>query len=175
MPTLIFLSLMPDKPITIVVAAALNGVIGRDNQLPWRLPSDLKHFKETTMGGAVIMGRKTYESLGKPLPGRLNLVVSRHSQNAQGFLFFNSPEKAIVHAQLQEVAGIYLIGGAGLFEQGLKLADTVLLTRVLADVEGDTFFPSLSKEEWSLSENWPLETSLKDEYPCRIETYKRIA
>jgi len=166
---------MPPKPVVIVVAVSLNGVIGKDNHLPWRLPSDLKHFKTTTMGGAIIMGRKTFESLGKPLPGRLNLVVSRHPQEAEGFLFFDSPFNAIAYAQAQDVSGIYMIGGAGLFQEGLGLADTVLLTRVLAEVEGDTFFPELKKKEWTLDRMDHLETSDKDEYPCRLEIYRRIA
>lgn len=166
------------KPVVIVVAVAQNGVMGRDNRLPWRLPSDLKHFKATTMGGAIIMGRKTFESMdSKPLPGRLNVIVSQShvgEGSEEGTRWFDSPEKAIAFAQSQEIGGVYLIGGAHLFEEGLPLADKILLTRVLANVEGDTQFPALSPTEWKRSAIMPLEVGPKDEYPCRLEIWNRI-
>lgn len=156
----------------LVVAKSRNGVIGRDNQLPWRLPADLAFFKRTTMGRPVIMGRRTYESIGKPLPGRLNIVVSTNrGYQAPGCTVVHSMEEAYRAAGgAEEVA---IIGGSGIFEAALPGADVIYLTEVDADVEGDVFFPAFDRSAWHEAE---LERHAPDErhaYPFRILKLER--
>ncbi len=136
------------KPIlSIIVAMAKNRVIGRDNQLPWHLPADLRHFKQTTMGHPIIMGRKTYESIGRPLPGRQNIVITRNPDfQAEGCLVVHSLQEAL--AAVPEAEEVFIIGGASLYREALPLADRIYLTLVDAEVEGDTFFPELDASEW---------------------------
>jgi dihydrofolate reductase len=133
---------------SLVVAMARNRVIGRDNALPWRLPAELAHFKRVTMGHPIIMGRRTYESIGRPLPGRMNIVVSRNRDfEAPGCTVVDSLEKAYAAAgNAQEVS---IIGGTSLFEAALPTADCVHLTEVQADVEGDTWFPDFDRSHWN--------------------------
>jgi len=133
--------------ISIVVAMAANGVIGRDNQLPWRLPADLRHFRQTTMGKPILMGRKTYESIGRPLPGRTNIVITRdRDYAAEGCVVVHSIEAALQAATPAEE--VMVIGGAEFYRQVLPYADTIYLTRIHEDFEGDTFFPELKAAEW---------------------------
>jgi dihydrofolate reductase len=133
--------------LSIIVAAAANGVIGRDNQLPWHLPADLRHFKQTTMGKPILMGRKTWESIGRPLPGRTNIVITRDSDySAAGCVVVNSIDEALTAAGSQDE--IMVIGGAELYRQVLPRTDSVYLTRIHEDFEGDTVFPELSTSEW---------------------------
>ena len=133
--------------LSIIVAAAANGVIGRDNQLPWHLPADLRHFKQTTMGKPILMGRKTWESIGRPLPGRTNIVITRDSDySAAGCVVVNSIDAAMEAAGSQDE--IMVIGGAELYRQVLPRTDSVYLTRIHEDFEGDTVFPELNTSEW---------------------------
>jgi dihydrofolate reductase len=134
---------MNGKPELILIAAvARNGVIGRNNRLPWRLKADLAHFKSVTYGHSIVMGRKTWESLGRPLPGRRNLVVSRTpGYQASGAEVFASPQDAIRAAAPAEK--VFVIGGAQLYDQLLGDADRLLLTEVWADVDGDTRLPTI--------------------------------
>ena len=133
--------------LTIVVAAAQNHVIGRDNQLPWRLPDDLKRFKEVTLGKPVVMGRKTYDSIGRPLPGRTNIVITRQPQlEIPGCLVVGSLAGALRAAQ--DAPEVMLIGGAQLYDSSLGQVGRIHLTRVHAAVEGDTLFPTLDPSEW---------------------------
>ena len=133
--------------LTIVVAAAENRVIGRNNQLPWRLPDDLKRFKEVTLGKPVVMGRKTYDSIGKPLPGRTNIVVTRQSGLAiAGCVVVGSLDEALIAAQ--DAREVMLIGGAQLYQSALPNVGRVELTRVHAAVDGDTLFPVLDPTQW---------------------------
>ncbi|MGD9870116.1 MAG: dihydrofolate reductase [Thauera sp.] len=126
--------------IIIIAAVARNGVIGLDNDLPWRLKADLQHFRALTLGHPILMGRKTWESLGRPLPGRRNLVVSRAPDfSAEGAEVFDSPEAALSAAG--EAEKIFVIGGAQLYRTLLDRADRLELTEVWADVEGDAHFP----------------------------------
>lgn len=139
--------------ISLVVAVGENGVIGRGGALPWRLSGDLKYFKRVTLGRPVIMGRKTYESIGKPLPGRTNIVVSRQQGfEAPGCLVCQSFEAALEAARREAVAlradEICVIGGAGLYDTALAGADRIYLTEVHLAPEGDTFFPKLDKAQW---------------------------
>lgn len=177
--------------IVIVVAAALNNVIGRNGDMPWHLSSDLKRFKRLTMGCPVIMGRKTFESIGKPLPGRLNIVVTRDFDwESDGALRVSSLEAAIdlasAHIEAAERDSIdkgeeppelhiCVIGGGEIYAQALGRADTVHLTRVLAEVEGDTLFPKLSPDEWKLVSTEHVPAGPADSHETRYETWLRNA
>jgi dihydrofolate reductase len=133
--------------LTIVVAVADNGVIGRANTLPWRLPDDLKRFKELTLAKPVVMGRKTFDSIGKPLPGRTNIVISRQPDlKIEGCVVVNSLPAAIVAARA--APEIMLIGGAQLYRSAMHMVGRIHLTRVHADVAGDTLFPILDMQQW---------------------------
>ncbi len=138
------------KIISLVVAAADNNVIGRDNAMPWHIPEDFKHFKTVTMGKPCIMGRKTFESilaqLGKPLPGRVNIVVSRKNYQHDGALTCKDLSEAIEQGGKIETDEICIIGGAQIYAQALELANKIYLTRVHQSPEGDAFFPALGKE-----------------------------
>lgn len=138
----------------IVVAYARNRVIGRDNELPWRLPGDLRHFKRVTMGSPIIMGRKTWESLGRPLPGRLNVVISRNlGYQAQGATLCSSLEDAL--RACGDASRACIIGGEQLFRVALPLVDEIIATEIHADIAGDTYFPALNANEWEEIERLP--------------------
>ena len=136
--------------LALIVAMTPARVIGRTGALPWHLPSELQFFKRTTMGKPIIMGRKTHESIGRPLPGRANIVVSRNpAYQAPGCQVFASLELALEAArQFAPDSEIMLIGGAELYRQALPLADRIYLTLVEAELEGDTHFPELNPDEW---------------------------
>jgi len=134
--------------LSIIVAVANNGVIGSGNQLPWRLPDDLKRFKALSMGKPIVMGRKTYDSIGRPLPGRLNIVVSRQPDlQIPGCTVVSSLVEAI--DAVSDVAEIVIVGGADIYRQVLPQVQTIHLTRVHATVPGDVYFPALAPGEWS--------------------------
>jgi dihydrofolate reductase len=133
-------------PLALIVAVARNGVIGRDGTLPWHLPEDLKHFKRTTNGHAIIMGRKTHESIGRPLPGRRNVVVTRGGARFEGCETASSLEEAIALARQTDDCP-FVIGGASLYQRALPLATEVYLTEIDEDIEGDTRF-ELSLDEF---------------------------
>ncbi|MCL7462153.1 dihydrofolate reductase [Pseudomonas sp. NW5] len=140
-------------PLALIAALADNRVIGIDNRLPWHLPADLKHFKALTLGKPVIMGRKTWDSLGRPLPGRLNLVVSRQSGLVlDGAEVFTSLEAALARAEAwaheQGARELMLIGGGELYAQGLAQAQRLYLTRVHLAPPGDAFFPAFEAGDW---------------------------
>ncbi len=136
---------------SLVVAMARNRVIGRDNALPWRLPVDLAHFKKVTMGHPIVMGRKTYESIGRPLPGRQNIVVTRNPDfAAPGCTVVSSLEAAWEAAGA--AAEVCVIGGSTLFAETLPIADVIHLTEVEADVAGDTYFPRFDRAQWNETE-----------------------
>ncbi len=140
--------------VQLVVAYADNRVIGRDNTLPWRLPSDLAHFKRTTMGCPIIMGRNTWESLGRPLPGRPNLVVTRNpAYPASGASTYASLDAAL--AACAGAARVCVIGGQQLFDLALTIADEVVATEIHADVDGDTYFPPLDSATWQETSRQP--------------------
>lgn len=144
---------------------ARNRTIGRNNALPWHLPEDLKFFKRVTMGKPIIMGRKTWESIGRPLPGRCNIVISRNKNfQADGIETVNSLQQAISLAeqisQRDGVDEVCVIGGAEIYAQALPLADRLYLTQVHADVEGDTFFPEFDLNQWQEVEREDFYASL---------------
>jgi len=133
--------------LTLVVAYARNRVIGRDNALPWKLPGDLAHFKRTTLGHPIVMGRKTWESLGRPLPGRRNIVISRDAAYAAAGAEVVSSLPAAL-AACADVAQVCVIGGAQIYAAALPLADRIVATEVQADVQGDAWFPDLPAGAW---------------------------
>ena len=135
--------------ISIIVAAATNNVIGSDGELPWRLPEDLKRFKQLTIGKPVIMGRLTYESIGKPLPDRRNIVLSaRKGLNIEGCDVVDTPDAAIRLAGGAEE--VMVIGGGSVYSQMLPMADRIYMTRINGTFDGDTFFPELDDKEWQV-------------------------
>ncbi|MEM8984613.1 MAG: dihydrofolate reductase [Pseudomonadota bacterium] len=137
--------------ISLVVAVADNGVIGRDNQLPWHIPADLRHFKRVTMGKPIVMGRKTFESIGRPLPGRHNIVLTRQNEwTADGVSVVASLDEALAVANADNTKDTecMIIGGATLYAAALPIATTLYLTQVHASVSGDTYFPPLATDDW---------------------------
>lgn len=164
--------------ITIVVAVSSNGIIGRDGDMPWRLSTDLKRFKALTLGKPVIMGRKTFQSIGKPLPGRPNIVVTRDANfHAEGVEAVSSLDAAIAKAtELAEVDGqdeICVIGGGEIYRQAIALADILHVTHVETGVEGDTSFPPIDPELWQEQDADLVPAGEKDSYATRFVTYRR--
>ncbi|HEY8158115.1 MAG TPA: dihydrofolate reductase [Methylobacter sp.] len=133
--------------ISFVVAMASNRAIGLNNQMPWHLSADLKKFKKITMGAPILMGRKTYESIGRPLPGRTNIIISRNPSYSQpGCLVFNDIEEAL--DSCRDSDEVFVIGGSHLYKSMLPIADTLYLTQIHKEFPGDTFFPELDAEQW---------------------------
>ncbi|MDH2926401.1 type 3 dihydrofolate reductase [Lonepinella koalarum] len=147
--------------LSLIVAATQNWVIGKDNQMPWHLPADLAWFRQNTQGKAVVMGRKTFESIGRPLPKRTNIVLSRQPFEFNGVIWKNSLESAVEFIKdLPENLEIMLIGGGQLFKQYLSQADKLYFTQIQTELEGDTFFPAINWDEWKIEFE---ETRPKDE------------
>ena len=139
--------------LSLIVAIAQNGCIGIDNKLPWYLPEDLKYFRRLTTGNIVIMGRKTYESIGKPLPNRQNIVISRNTDfAAEGIKTVTSIEQALdvanSMADISDIEEAFIMGGAQIYEQSLPLAQRLYITEVKKTVTGDAFFPSIDLAQW---------------------------
>jgi dihydrofolate reductase len=135
--------------IALVAALSANRVIGRDNTLPWHLPGDLQYFKRITMGKPLLMGRKTYESIGRPLPGRTNIVLTRNPHfAASGIVVVASPESALQLARQEEAEELMVIGGETVYREMLPLAQRLYLTEVHAHVDGDAFFPEFDASVW---------------------------
>ncbi len=133
--------------ISLIVAMASNRAIGLNNQIPWHLSADLKKFKKITMGAPILMGRKTYESIGRPLPGRSNIIISRNPEYRQaGCLVFNDIEQAL--ESCRDRAEVFVIGGSDFYRSMLAVADTLYLTQIHREFPGDTFFPELDASQW---------------------------
>lgn len=161
---------MPAPIIQLVVAYSTNRVIGRDNALPWRLPADLAHFKRVTLGQPILMGRNTWESLGRPLPGRPNLVISRNAQyQAPGATVYPSLEAAL--AASHDAERVCIIGGEQIFKHGLAVADEIIATEVHADIDGDTYFPDVNPATWREVERLPQPD--ENGYSFDFVVYKR--
>lgn len=160
----------------MIVASSENDVIGKDNELIWKLKSDLKRFKKMTEGNTVIMGRKTYESIGKPLPGRLNIVITRDENKLfEGAISVNSIEGAIKKSPNNKK--IFIIGGSQIYNQSLKYTDIIYMTKVHCVVEGDSHFKSseeLIEDGFILLENVKNYSSDVDEYDYSYMKYKRV-
>ena len=158
--------------ITLIVAVADSGVIGRDNTLPWHLPEDLKRFKRLTMGKPIVMGRKTFESIGKPLPGRHNIVVTRDANyHREGITVVHDAEAALRAAGL--VPEIMVIGGAELFRTLLPRAGRLHLTRVHGNIEGDVMWPALDDREWTVVERESHSADDRHAWPMTFEVWEK--
>ena len=159
--------------ITLVVAMGLNREIGVDNQLPWHLPKDLKHFKEITSGHPIIMGRKTYESIGKPLPNRTNIVISRKKDwFEEGILIVGSIKEAIKFGQKID-EDIFIIGGGNIFEQTMDIADKLEVTEIKTNIEADTFFPKIDPKIWTKTDEVCHEKDEKNNFDFCFQTFQR--
>jgi dihydrofolate reductase len=171
---------MPDKQtiparISLIVAAAANNVMGKNNQLPWHLPADLQYFKSITWGMPIVMGRKTFESIGKPLPGRKNIVISRQpGLSCVGAETVTSMEAALQLAQEADVKEIFIIGGAELFLSMMPQAQRIYLTRIHEHIEGDVFFPALDESEWQQVSNRDFTADEKNKYAYSFQVWERI-
>lgn len=159
---------------SIVAAMDANQLIGHNNQLPWHLPADLKHFKQVTMGKPILMGRNTYESIGRPLPGRHNVVISRNpALKIEGCSVCASIDAAF--ELCADDAEVCLIGGASLYQQVLGLADRLYLTRIDAEFEGDAWFPEIDLSQWRKTEERLMPVDDKNAWPYRFCTFERKA
>jgi dihydrofolate reductase len=157
--------------ITLIAAVAANGVIGKDNALPWRLPADMAFFKAQTTGKTVLMGRKTFESLGRPLPNRTNVVLSRTLKEApEGCRLVRSIDEAVAEYGGGE---IMVIGGAEIYALALKDADRMLLTEIGRSYEGDAYFPAFDRSEWDLVSKIPGVQDEKNAVPYDFCFYER--
>ena len=159
--------------ISIIVAASANNVIGAQGDLPWRLSDDLKRFKTVTLGKPIVMGRKTWESIGRALPGRQNIVITRqHDFVAEGCDVVQSTDQAIVVAG--DAGEIMVIGGSEVYELFLPVAHRLYLTRVHANVDGDAFFPAVDEDEWQLVSNEAHSADSRNEFDFSFRIYERI-
>lgn len=159
--------------ISIIVAVAQNGVIGGNNSLLWHISEDLKRFKTITSGCTVIMGRKTFESLGRPLPNRRNVVISRNDAlQIDGVEVVGSLEEALSLSNCEEQE-VFIIGGGEIYRQAMEIADRLYITIVYRDYEGDTTFPEIGETEWKLIKQEDYKCGDKFEYPFSYHTYER--
>ena len=184
--------------ISLIAAVAENNVIGKDNNLPWHLPTDMKYFRDTTMGHCVIMGRKNYDSIPlkyRPLDGRINIVVTRQKDfKADGCIVVNSVEEALKEAEAPsntpnggELAGVlsplrgdkeglevFIIGGADIYKQTIDIADKVYYTKIHHSFEGDAFFPMIDKNKWKLISKKDIDADAKNKFPFSFCVYEKI-
>ncbi|MFM5333145.1 type 3 dihydrofolate reductase [Aeromonas veronii] len=160
--------------ISMIAAMAHDRVIGKDNQMPWHLPADLAHFKRVTLGKPVLMGRKTFESIGRPLPGRRNLVISRNPDyQAEGIEVVGSVEAALALLAGSSVEELMVIGGGHLYAEMLPSADCLYLTQIDLAVEGDTRFPAFDDGQWQRVDCESHPADDKNPHPYSFETWQR--
>lgn len=152
--------------LSLIVAMTKNRVIGKDNQMPWHLPADLAWFRQNTTGKPVIMGRKTFESIGRPLPKRTNIVLSRQPFEHDGVIWKDSLESAVNFVRDSEE--IMLIGGGQLFNEYVSKADRLYLTEIQTELDGDTFFPSINWDEWHIEFEQYRPADEQNPYDCRF-------
>jgi dihydrofolate reductase len=162
-----------DMKVSIIAAVAKNRVIGNCNALPWRLQTDSRFFRMMTIGHHVIMGRKTYQSIGKPLAGRPNIVVSRDPGFEARCPVATSVEAALLVARESGETEAFVIGGAEIYRLALPLADTLYITKVLANVEGDAFFPRFDESEWKVRPVMRVAADENNEHPCLVSVLER--
>ena len=158
--------------ISAVVAISENRAIGKDNKLIWYLPNDLKHFKTITSGHTVIMGRKTYESVGKPLPNRRNIIITRQQISIEGCEVANSIKAALELCRTERE--VFIVGGAEIYKQSLHLTDRIYLTVVHKQFEGDSFFPEIKKTDWTQVSREDHQPDEKNSLPYSFITYERV-
>ncbi len=160
--------------VSIIVAAAQNDIIGKENKLPWHLPADMKYFKQTTSGHCIIMGRKTFDALGKPLPNRTNIIITRQEDfSVEGCVVVNQLQHAIDYCRDHGEEECFIIGGGDIFIQSLIWTDRIYLTHIHHPFDGDTFFPALNKGDWneiSSAKHLPDE---KNKYAYSFIVYER--
>lgn len=161
--------------ISLIAAVAENGVIGRDNDMPWHLPDDFAFFKRKTSHHPIIMGRKSLEALGKPLPNRTNIVITRNSDfTAQGVTVVHTLDDAIAEAKVVNQTEIFVIGGAEIYKMALPNATTLYLTEIHRAYEGDTYFPTFDKNEWKEVSRTPHPADDRHEVGFDFVTYERL-
>ena len=165
-------------PVALIAAVGSNGVIGAGNAIPWRLPSDFAHFKRTTMGKPMVMGRRTFESIGKPLPGRTTIIVTGQSDYAvEGAVVVDTLEAALEHGQaVAEVDGaseVMICGGGEIYRQLLPQADRLYITHVAAAPEGDATFPAIDPATWIVVAEPALQPDPRDSAAYRVKVYER--
>jgi dihydrofolate reductase len=159
--------------ISLIVATAKNRVIGKDNRMPWRLPADMAYFKQTTMGHPVVMGRKTYESIGKQLSGRRNIILTRDPDfRAEGCEICHSIEAVLAVARSGEEQEFFIIGGDSVYSALFPFADRLYLTLIEKDFEGDAFFPEIDAQKWRLVSQTQGETNEKNPYEYSFLIYE---
>lgn len=160
--------------VSFIVAKSLNNVIGRNNQLPWHLKDDLQHFKKLTMGHHMLMGRKTFESIGRPLPGRMSLVLSSEPRPVQDqVVWFTSIWRALKYAERAGENELFIIGGEKIFKSALAICDRIYLTEVKAEVEGDVYFPQLSLKNWKKISEQNFSKNSDNDYDFSIQVLDR--
>lgn len=160
--------------VSLVVAAARNGVIGLSGEIPWRLPDDQRFFRKLTTGHCIVIGRKTFDSIGRALPGRKNLVLSRSPHEpVKDVEFFRDLSSAVDWARQEGLEECFIAGGEAIYREGLVIADRILLTRVDAEPEGDTHFPELDQRVWQCIDREPHEVDERHAHAFVIETWER--
>lgn len=160
--------------ISLIVAASTNNTIGKNGQLLWHLPIDLKFFKNTTWGMPVVMGRKTFEAVNKPLPGRINIVITSHEGwHAEDVVVSKDITMALKNASETNCKEIFIIGGGEIYKQTIDMADRIYMTRVHAELEGDTYFPSIDRNKWELKDNKDFTPDEKHAFPFSIQTWEK--
>jgi len=164
--------------ISLIAAVAENNVIGKNNDLPWHLPSDMKYFKDTTMGHCVIMGRKNYDSIPlkyRPLEGRPNIIVTRQKDfKAEGCIVVNSVEDAICECKKRNETEVFIIGGGDIFRQTMDIADKIHYTKIHHTFEGDAFFPKLDETKWKLMSKKDIQPDAKNKFPFSFCVYEKV-
>ncbi len=160
--------------ISLIVAASENNVIGKDNTLPWSQPADLKYFKNKTWGMPVLMGRKTFEAMGKALPGRLNIVITTNKDwKSEGAETAENIEAAIKKAEDANYKEAFITGGGEIFKQSMSIADTIFITRIHAQIQGDSFFPVINTSDWVLDNSTEVHADEKNQYDMSFQTWVR--
>ncbi|MEJ7627201.1 MAG: dihydrofolate reductase [Ferruginibacter sp.] len=160
--------------LSLIVAASSNNAIGLNGQLLWHLPTDLKFFKNTTWGMPVIMGRKTYEAINKPLPGRINIVItSSPGWSAENVSVAKDISDALHKAQETNCKEIFIIGGGEIYNQTIEMADRIYMTRVHTHLNGDTYFPDINNTKWELKDNADFIPDVKHAYPFSIQKWEK--
>jgi dihydrofolate reductase len=160
--------------LSLIVAASTNNAIGKNGQLLWSLPNDMKFFKDTTWGMTVIMGRKTFEALNKILPGRTNIVVTKQPDwKAENVWVAKDIDDAVQQAETTNCKEIFIIGGGEIYKQSMNIADRIYMTRVHAILEGDTFFPEIDESKWELKTNVDFQPDEKHAYAYSFQTWEK--
>jgi len=160
--------------ISLIAAASTNNVIGKNNQLPWHLPNDLKFFKNTTWGMPIIMGRKTFQSIKKPLPGRINIVITQQKDwQAEGVIIAHSLEDALQKATATHCKEVFITGGGEVFNQAMAIANKIYLTRVDIQIEGDAFFPNIDETKWELTSNEGFKVDEKNLFDYSFQIWEK--